>query len=482
LGSPRGEFSPDVSFTSPVFFLFLAVFLALWPWLRQRDTRRWVGITLASFIFYGGWDWRFVFLMAATGLVDFAAALGLVRWPRLRHLLLWLSVGSNLGVLFFFKYAGFAARESAMTFGWPDLDTMNAALSIVLPVGISFYTFQSLSYTIDVYRGHLAPTRNVFHFLVYLSLFPQLVAGPIIRAVDLLPQLKHPGAYDATNRWLGLERIALGFFKKTVIADNLAPLVNELFSPDRAATLSGAECWLAATLFGLQILCDFSGYSDIAIGIARWLGYSFPENFVHPYSAVGFRQFWSRWHISLSSWFRDYVYIPLGGSRGSPARNVRNLWATLLLSGLWHGASFTFLAWGAFHAALLTLERLTRWPERLAPHLAGRAAGWLFTFAAVMLAWVLFRAESLRQAGTMTRGMLLQPFAGLDRLPALLPPGALVALAAFLALGAAAKLRLLDAPRHWLTRPATRVILVTAGFVSAIFLRGPGNAFIYFQF
>lgn len=472
-----------MSFTDPIFFLFLAVFLGLWPWLRLTDTRRWAGIAAFSFIFYGWWDWRFTLLLAATGALDFSAALLMQRFSQHRRLLLWLSVGSNLGVLFFFKYAAFFARESAFTFGWPDDETWRAAQSIILPVGISFYTFQSMSYTIDVYRGQLTPTRNLLHFFAYLSLFPQLVAGPIIRAVDLLPQLLQPGDYSAANRWLGLERIALGFFKKVVIADNLAPIVNELFAPGRAATLGGAECWLAAGLFAVQILCDFSGYSDIAIGIARWLGYSFPENFSRPYSAVGFRDFWSRWHISLSTWFRDYVYIPLGGSRSaSPLRRAANFWAVMLLSGLWHGANFTFLAWGALHAAYLSVERWTRWPERLPRQTLARAAGVALTFAATTVAWTFFRAESIGQALGFCRAMLLSPRDGLDRLSTLLPLSAVIALVAFAGLGFFARIDAKLSPRRWITRRALRLTAVAGALVASLFLRGPGNAFIYFQF
>lgn len=472
-----------MSFTDPIFFLFLATFLGLWPWLRQADARRWAGITLFSFIFYGWWDWRFTLLLAGTGALDFSAALLMPRLPRYRRFLLWVSVGSNLGVLFFFKYTAFFARESAFTFGWPTEDTWRAAQSIILPVGISFYTFQSMSYTIDVYRRQLEPRRNLLHFFAYLSLFPQLVAGPIVRAVDLLPQLCQPGNYSADNRWLGLERIALGLFKKVVIADNLAPVVNGLFAPDRAATLGGAECWLAASLFAIQILCDFSGYSDIAIGLARWMGYSFGENFLRPYSAVGLRDFWSRWHISLSTWFRDYVYIPLGGSRSaSPLRRAANLWAVMLLSGLWHGANFTFIAWGALHAAYLSIERWTSWPERLPRHMAARLAGASLTFILTTLAWTFFRAESIAQALTFCRAMIASPLSGIERVAGLISPGGAIALAGFAALGLTAVLSARTPFARWLASPALRLIAVAGGLVIAIFLRGPGNAFIYFQF
>ncbi len=471
-----------MSFTFPVFLGFLALFGALWPWLRIHETRRWAGITAFSLVFYGWWDWRFTFLLAGTGLLDFWLARWMTVRPAWRRPLLWISVISNLGVLGFFKYTAFFARELTFTFGWPGDAAMRAAESIILPVGISFYTFQSLSYTIDVYRGQLQPVRSQLHFLAYLSLFPQLVAGPIIRAADLLPQLLHAGDYSAANRWRGLERIALGYVKKVVVADNIAPLVNLLFTPTAAPALGGAECWLGAVLFGIQIYCDFSGYSDIAIGLARWMGYSFPENFDRPYGALGLRDFWSRWHLSLSTWFRDYVYIPLGGSRTSPARAHGNLWATMLLSGLWHGANFTFIAWGAAHAALLSIERLTAWPERCRAARIPRLVGCGFTFAAVTLAWVIFRAHSLNHAGLFLARMLLDPLAGLERLPIHLVSGVQVALLAYcvVALGHRIVLRQRDQGRP--IPKALRFAATIALLVAAVFLRGPGNDFIYFQF
>ena len=466
-----------MNFTSAAFFVFLAIALSLWPWLRLDQSRRWLGLTALSFIFYGWWDWRFAALLLFSGLVDFYAALGMERHTARKKWLLAASLVSNLGLLAFFKYTAFFAQESHYLLGWPDTGLLSAAQKIILPVGISFYTFQSLSYTIDVYRGELRPTRDLGHFLAFLSLFPQLVAGPIVRANDLLPQLKHPGVYDAAGRLAGLELVARGFFKKCVVADNLAPSVDRLFAIGTVGPLDGAAAWLAASCFAIQIYCDFSGYSDIACGIARWLGYRFPENFNRPYTALGLRDFWSRWHITLSTWFRDYVYRPLGGSRVPADRAHLNLWITLLASGFWHGANLTFLAWGALHAALLTVERISRWPERLATSPLGKGIGMMITFLLVAWSWVFFRADHLSQAYTLTRAMFTAPLGGLETAASALTAPAWVSLLAYALLALCVRL-----PTAWSALPLLRASATVGALVASIFFRGSGHAFIYFQF
>jgi alginate O-acetyltransferase complex protein AlgI len=471
-----------MSFTSASFLVFLTLFAIVWPWSRHDRQTRWLTLTAFSFFFYGYWDWRFLFLLIGTGLIDFWAALALMRPGARKKLLLTLSLGANLGVLGFFKYAGFFAQQTHGLAGWPSAGAVDWARTIILPVGISFYTFQSMSYTIDVYRGQLKPTRSLPHFCAYLSLFPQLVAGPIIRAADLLPQLEHPGDFTAANRWRGLERIALGFFKKLVIADNAAPFVNEVFGTIDPTGTGGAIWWLAALFFALQIYCDFSGYSDIAIGLASWMGYSFPENFTRPYSALGFREFWARWHISLSTWFRDYVYIPLGGNRGGRFHQHLVLWVTLLASGLWHGANWTFLTWGAAHAALLSLERLTAWPKQIVRLPAGRKLGFALTFLLVLLTWILFRAETLTQALSVLRQMLTHPVGGLSAALGHLHAGHLLALASFLGLALVPTLHARPAWTVRLGRPLVRFAAVVCAILAAIFLRGTGHEFIYFKF
>jgi alginate O-acetyltransferase complex protein AlgI len=254
-----------------------------------------------------------------------------------------------------------------------------------------------MSYTIDIYKGNLKPTYNVFHFFAYLALFPQLVAGPIVRAKDLLPQLKSAPPVGEGQRWEGLQLIAFGFFKKVVVADNLAAAVNAAFG---AAKLSDncAYWWLVIIMFGFQIYCDFSGYSDIARGLGKWMGYEFPVNFRNPYIASSFREFWERWHISLSTWFRDYVYIPLGGSRKGKVRSHINMWITMLISGLWHGAAWHFILWSAVHSFFLSAERLTNWPTRVKKLPGGRHIATILVFLLATLAWVFFRAQTFSQA------------------------------------------------------------------------------------
>ncbi len=464
-----------MTFNSLEFILFMLAFMALWPNVRGKTQPRLAAITIFSFVFYGWWDWRFLFLLVISGLIDYVAALGMERWPSRRRWLLALSMAGNLGILGFFKYARWAVTEAAIAFGL-DVPHDTWLHSIVLPVGISFYTFQSMSYTIDVYRHELKATRSVVHFFAYLSMFPQLVAGPIVRAADLLPQLEGPGQFNRQNRWTGLERTALGFLKKCVIADNLAPIVNAGFAIDPSAS-GGLHWWLMAFLFAVQIYCDFSGYSDIAIGTAQWMGYSFRDNFHHPYLATSFREFWTRWHISLSTWFRDYVYIPLGGSRAGALRSTANLWITMLASGLWHGANWTFLAWGALHATYLTVERAL--PRAGGP--AVRAIAWAVTFAGVLWAWVFFRAESVAKAWAITGRMFSPAALGVTKLPIDIGAAGLFAVVAFLGIELAS---LVDRGSTARLVPATpwRFGLVVVALLASIFLRGPGGEFIYFQF
>lgn len=457
-----------MSFNSIEFIIFAAVFALLWPQVRTSERWRCPFIVAASLVFYGWWDPRFVPLLVVSGLIDFYAARAMESDRARARLYLVLSMGANLGILFFFKYAAWASAQIMETIGlssrpsWLD--------DIVLPVGVSFYTFQSMSYTIDVYRGQLRATRDISHFMAFLSMFPQLVAGPIVRARDLLDQLRMPGHFNADNRWFGLERIARGFVMKCVVADNLAPIVTDAFQ-NGADALGGWAWWLAAALFGIQIYCDFAGYSSIAIGIAAWMGYSFRENFAHPYRSRSFREFWSRWHISLSTWFRDYVYVPLGGSRSGPLRGMAALWITMLASGLWHGANWTFLAWGALHAAFLTAERLARkfgWDGR-------NVMGWPITLLLVIWSWIFFRAQSIDEAWRISCSMWsLKAGEGIS-----IPPSGWVALAAFLAVEFVPST---THPRQPSSIISTRFLLVVAALLAAIFLRGNSGDFIYFQF
>ena len=469
-------------FNSIEFLVFLVVFLAIWPLLRAGRNRRWLYLVAASFFFYGWWDWRFLFLLLTSGLIDFAAGLGMARFERLRKPLLIVSVVANVGFLASFKYLDFLIGNANTFFGLLGIDQRLALPGLTLPIGISFYTFQSMSYTIDVYRGRLRPTRNPLHFFAYLSMFPQLVAGPIVRASDLLPQLAGPARSTESQRWQGLRLIVHGYFKKVVIADALAPVVGAAFGAN-AAVDSALYWWAIMMMFAFQIYGDFSGYSDIARGLAKWMGYEFPVNFDHPYIASSFRDFWSRWHISLSTWFRDYVYVPLGGSRRSALAGHVNMWATMLISGLWHGAAWTFVAWGAMHAAYLSLERVTDWPKRLAALPGGRHLATLLVFLAVVATWVPFRAESFAQAGTILTTMFSVWHLNADAVRSLFHWRDLLPLALMMLyhLYLHCDVRLAR-PGDWRLRPILQPAGLAIMIWACIFLRGPGNAFIYFQF
>ncbi len=475
--------SRTLLFNSLGFFAFAAVFFALWPLVCRRATSRYVAITVASLVFYGAWDPRFVFLLLGTALSDFVFGIGMTRSPRHKKLLLGASLCVNLGALFAFKYSTFAARTLDATtaaLGHPThaADGVPAFVAI-LPPGISFYTFQSMSYTIDVYRGTLKPTKNPLHFLAFISMFPQLVAGPIVRAKDLLPRLEMHSAPSPEARFSAVSLMVLGYWKKVVIADNLARAVTSVYEGPGGA--SGLLYWFATLLFAAQIYADFSGYSDIARGLARLMGYEFPLNFDHPYTARSMREFWQRWHITLSTWFRDYVYLPLGGNRKSA---TRNLWITMLLSGLWHGASFTFVAWGAWHAMLLTVERWTRWPERAQKSQLARALAGPFMFVLTLIGWVFFRARTMQSALSILSSML-----GLSASHAL--PYDLSQFRApvfYLFLGIVTEIITARRDRRAADRPASAKrsmwgpVGVALLIASCIYLRGPGNAFIYFQF
>lgn len=396
-------------FNSLTFFIFLAVFLTLWQWAKIKTWSRLYLILIFSAIFYGWWDWRFLFLILFTGGVDFFLALGIGKTASIQNertrewvkrLCVGLSVATGIGVLSIFKYSGFIAEGIAKAAACFNIHISPAAhipeFCLILPVGISFYTFQSLSYTIDVYRGKIAPTRSFVHYMSYLMLFPQLVAGPIVRAVDLLPKLLEKPWDSQSNRYNALKMIALGFFKKCVLADNAAALVDQVFAAPQM--FDGSVTWIAAmVLFSIQIYCDFSGYSDIARGIIKFMGYRFSLNFNHPYIACNLHDFWSRWHISLSTWFRDYLYIPMGGNKKGKVRTYLNLFITFLISGLWHGAALNFVVWGAYHALIQVSERALNIKKFIEKH----RLALLFiviTQIEVLIGWVFFRAATFTDA------------------------------------------------------------------------------------
>ena len=389
-------------FNSLPFLVFLpAVYLFYWllPFRRQN-----LLLLVASYFFYGWWDWRFLSLIILSSVVDFVAARQMERssTSAARRAWLLLSLGVNLGALGVFKYLDFGIETLAEVLrlcGFrPHLET----LGVILPVGISFYTFQTLSYTIDVYRRRTRATSDVIAFFGFVAFFPQLVAGPIERAASLLPQFENPRVFNRSAAVEGARQILYGLFLKVVVADNFALLVDSSYAEPRQA--SAVALALATYAFAFQIYGDFAGYSHIAIGVARLLGFDLMRNFAYPYFSRSLGEFWHRWHISLSTWFRDYLYIPLGGSRTSPSRRRFNVLTTFVVSGLWHGAGFTFIIWGAIHGTLVALQWWkpdTRIDSpagtRLLPSLKD-ALSILLTFHVVCFAWIFFRAETLKDA------------------------------------------------------------------------------------
>ncbi len=390
-----------MNFTKPEFVLFFAVFFALF-WVTGGRVRK--GLLLsASYLFYASWNPRFLVLIAASTLLDYSVSLAIPNAdPIRRRRLVIASVVGNLGVLAVFKYYGFFVESAVELLTAMGVQAHPPLLEIVLPVGISFYTFQTMSYTLDVHRGKLEPTRSLLDFANFVAFFPQLVAGPIERASHLLPQLARIGERGRKGDASGWGMIAVGAFKKVVIADNLASVV-EMTYADPAATYAPA-LWLGTYAFAIQIYCDFSGYSDIAVGLGRLVGVDIMQNFRSPYAAGGAREFWRRWHISLSTWLRDYLYVPLGGSRRGPARTRTNLMLTMVLGGLWHGAAWHFVLWGAYHGLLLVFGRtaaVARAAGKL-PDLVRR----LVWFHLVCLGWALFRADSLGDCRVVLRKLL----------------------------------------------------------------------------
>lgn len=384
-------------FNSLTFPVFLALVLTGY-WMLPGRRSRVLWLLGSSYVFYGWWDWRFLGLILASSLIDFVAGLrvGTGSAGR-RRAWLAMSLVTNLGILGTFKYLDFFAGSAAWALQQAGFTPNWTTLNLVLPVGISFYTFQSMSYTIDVYRGRLTPCRELPAFLLYVGFFPQLVAGPIERAGDLLPQLRDGRRFDPALARRGLRYILWGFVLKSVLADNLAPVVNAVFATPEGG--SRAEVWQGFYLFAFQIYGDFAGYTYIAIGVAALFGVRLSANFRRPYLATSIREFWTRWHITLSRWFRDYVYIAaLGGSRAGRGQWVRNILLTFTLSGLWHGASWTMVAWGLFHGLAYFLPPLGR-TERSVTRLFNT----LLTFHLVCLGWLLFRATDLAQAGAMLR-------------------------------------------------------------------------------
>ena len=394
-------------FNSIDFAIFLPiVFILYWSSTNNNLKLQNFLIVAASYLFYGWWDWRFLSLILFSTLIDYSIGIKLSKEDNIskRKILLWISILVNLGFLGFFKYYNFFLDNFVTAFSFFGSSINPQGLNVILPVGISFYTFQTLSYTIDIYKRKLEPTKDFIAFSAFVSFFPQLVAGPIERASNLLPQFYRKRDFDYSKAVDGMRQILWGLFKKIVIADNCAQYANQIFN--NSVDFSGSTLVLGAVFFTFQIYGDFSGYSDIAIGTSRLFGFNLKQNFAFPYFSRDIAEFWRRWHISLSTWFRDYLYIPLGGSRGGTWMKVRNTFIIFIVSGFWHGANWTFIVWGALNAIyflplLITnnnrnnLETVAQ--GKFFPNIK-ELSFMLLTFGLTVFAWIFFRAENIGHA------------------------------------------------------------------------------------
>ena len=471
-------------FNSMTFVLFLIIVLIAHrlplPWKIRK-----FNLLIFSYLFYMAWNPPFVLLLVISTIIDWFAASKMAKAPpgKARKFWLLLSLCSNLGMLAFFKYGMMlqnSFRSLTQSLGW---NIEFATWSIILPVGISFYTFQTLSYTIDVYRNKQKPWNSFLDFALYVSFFPQLVAGPIVRASQFLPQCKTPHKVTSPEFSWGLALLVIGLFQKVVLADTLlSPVVEQVYShPNTVGTI---HAWIGTLAFASQIFYDFAGYSLCAIGVAMMLGFHLPDNFKFPYAAVGFSDFWKRWHISLSTWLRDYLYIPLGGNRCSSTRIYLNLMIVMILGGLWHGAAWRFVAWGTMHGTFLLLERLIvrKWGNTKS--MQNNWIQWLLslaTFAMICLTWTFFRANTFQDAFQILHAMFI-------------PTHATTAIAAKFDMLIAVAITIGTLITHWNLRNKTledvwikfpwwcRSILLALMLIAILLAPGDDRAFIYFQF
>ncbi len=476
-------------FNSIDFAIFLpTVFLLYWLLLQKNLKLQNAFIVVASYVFYAWWDWRFLSLIIFSTFVDFWVGKKLVHENNLsrRKLLLWISILVNLSFLGFFKYYNFFLDNFINAFTFLGIPVSGRALNIILPVGISFYTFQTLSYSIDVYRKNLKPTTDFIAFAAFVSFFPQLVAGPIERATNLLPQFYKERKFNYFKAIDGLRQILWGLFKKIVIADNCAYYVNTIF--ENHQEYSGSTLAVGAVFFAFQIYGDFSGYSDIAIGTARLFGFNLKQNFAFPYFSRDIAEFWRRWHISLSTWFRDYLYIPLGGSRGSKGKQVRNVFIIFLVSGFWHGANWTFIVWGGLNALYflpLLLTRINRSHlEIVSVHKKWPSFKEIFqiltTFGITCLAWIFFRAENIEHAWSYLKGVFSS---SLFSIPQQRPSDLFLLILLFISIEWMGRKNLYALESFGIKwkRPL-RIILYFALLISILWYSRSDQEFIYFQF
>lgn len=465
-------------FSQLEYFVLFVIIVILIGVIRKNVIQKTI-LLVASYYFYAYWDWRFLSLILISTAVDYFTGLllGKTENTRKRKILLFISVLVNLGLLGVFKYYNFFISSFAdvlTPFGFKT-----GSLEIILPIGISFYTFQTMSYTIDVYRKKLDVCHNLLDFALFVAFFPQLVAGPIVRAAHFIPQLKRPRHIHLLNIYCGVRIFIMGLFKKVVLADNLASFVDPVF--ENPSVFSGPTLWFAIIAYALQIYADFSGYSEMAIGSARILGFVFPRNFNMPYIAKNFSEFWQRWHISLSSWLRDYLYIPLGGNRKGPSRTFINLMLTMLLGGLWHGAAWTFIFWGGLHGAALSIQRVVDMVKFKNVGISSKfmkgIVGWAVTFLTVLIAWVFFRAQTFEKSILYLKRMFLMS----SGISWFYPMAVIIVIGMFIAhvffvLNHEKRLKL---PINNIISP---IILFFMLFLVIVFHPTSFNPFIYFQF
>ena len=478
-------------FNSITFLVFSGIFFPIY-FLTKGSLRLW-WILIASYVFYGWWDKRFLSLIMISTLMDFSFGrlIGITEDKRKRKLYLGLSMMMNLGFLCFFKYFNFFIDSFKLMLESFGLHPSMGSLNIILPIGISFYTFQSLSYTIDIYRKEIPVENNLLKFASFIALFPQLVAGPIVRARDLLPKMNDDKPFTWENFNSGLGRILWGFFKKVAVADSLALFVDQ--SWEMQGRFGSMHLLIAVVFYSFQIYCDFSGYSDIAIGLARIMGYKFPENFRTPYFSKSFSEFWTRWHISLSSWLRDYVYIPLGGNRFGKLSTYKNNMLTMLIGGFWHGANWAFVFWGFLHGLYLILQRIVQpvWKSigklTRMPKFMHQGISILVVYLLTLLGWIYFRSGSMGRGSFSIANDIISSILSFDRFSWNDVVNKFQVMKGFLLIAVLLLLEISNPYFKWnfvqLERPGIRIALF-AGVLWLIALFGTfsANSFIYFQF
>ncbi len=478
-------------FNSITFLVFSVIFFPVYFTLKGK-ARVWWSL-LASYLFYGWWDWRFLSLIMLSTFMDFqfGSVIGGTLDEIKRKRILIFSMVMNLGFLGFFKYFNFFIDSFASLMHSFGLQPSMSSLNIILPVGISFYTFQSMSYTIDVYRKEIPVEKSLLNFATFVALFPQLVAGPIVRAADLLPQMGEDKKFEWNRFYSGMGRVLWGFFKKVAIADSIAPFVDQCWLDP--VKLSSLHLSIGVILYSFQIYCDFSGYSDIAIGLARIMGYDFPENFKTPYFSKSFSEFWTRWHISLSSWLRDYLYIPLGGNRKGKWGTYKNNMTTMLLGGLWHGANWAFVFWGFLHGLYLILQRMIT-PVWKSIYTALHFPKWLRSGIAMLtvyiltnIAWIYFRSGSLGHNSFKTANQIMVGIFSFEDVSWAGVFNKFQIIKGAIVIGIMLIVETSNPGMHWNQRQVNQPLLRLALFCGLIWLIAlfgtfSANSFIYFQF